>query len=438
MNRFVVAAPHSGSGKTVVTLGLLRALRDAGRAPAPAKAGPDYIDPAFHAAASGARCVNLDPWAMRPALLRALEADHGAGRLLVVEAMMGLYDGAADGTGAAADLAAHLGLPVVFVVDASRMAHSVAALVGGYRDHRPALDFAGVILNRVGSARHEAMLRRALAPLDMPVLGAVPNDAALALPARHLGLVQAGEHEALEAFIAHAGTVMARCCDLDALGGLAPSQEGDGRLAPQDEGVDARRLPPLGQRIAVARDVAFAFAYRHLIDGWRALGAELTFFSPLADGAPDARADAVFLPGGYPELHAGTIAHAARFRAGMQAARDRGALIYGECGGYMALGEGLTDADGGRHAMLGFLPVETSFARRARHLGYRRLEPLPGAPWTMPLTAHEFHYATIVREGPGEALFATRDALGADLGHCGRRAGRVAGSWCHVIDRADR
>ena len=482
MNGFLVAAPHSGSGKTVVTLGLLRALRDADRAPAPAKAGPDYIDPAFHAAASGARCVNLDPWAMRPALLRALAADHGAGRLLVVEAMMGLYDGAADGTGSAADLAAHLGLPIVFVVDASRMAHSVAALVGGYRGHRPALDFAGVVLNRVGSARHEAMLRRALAPLDVPVLGAVPNDTALALPARHLGLVQAGEHEALEAFIAHAGTVMARCCDLDALGNFVPSQEGratathphsevrgdrhprpsrlrfsrlsvappgegDGRRASKGEGdgavaasprtdmADAGRLPPLGQRIAVARDVAFAFAYPHLIDGWRALGAELTFFAPLADEAPDADADAVFLPGGYPELHAGTIAHAARFRAGMEAARDRGALIYGECGGYMALGEGLVDADGRRHAMLGFLPVETSFARRARHLGYRRLEPLPGAPWTMELTAHEFHYATIVREGPGEALFAARDALGADLGHYGRRAGKVAGSWCHVIDR---
>lgn len=168
----------------MVTLGLLRALRDAGHALAPAKAGPDYIDPAFHAAASGEACINLDPWAMRPDLLRALAPDHGADRLLVTEAMMGLFDGAADGTGSAADLAALLGLSIVFVVDASRMAQSIAALVSGYRSHRKDVDFAGVILNRVGSARHEAMLRAALDPLGVPVLGVVPGDTALALPER--------------------------------------------------------------------------------------------------------------------------------------------------------------------------------------------------------------------------------------------------------------
>ncbi|MCR9121816.1 MAG: cobyrinate a,c-diamide synthase [Phyllobacteriaceae bacterium] len=433
MNGFVVAAPHSGSGKTVVTLGLLRALRDAGHALAPAKAGPDYIDPAFHAAASGETCINLDPWAMRPVLIQALAANRGVERLLVTEAMMGLFDGAADGTGSAADLAALLGLPIVFVVDASRMAQSVAALVSGYRDHRPDLTFAGVVLNRVGSTRHETMLRAALEPLGVPVLGVVPGDKGLSLPERHLGLVQAREHEALEAFIAHAGTVMADACDLDALANLALRQAQDegGELAP------VSRLPPLGQRIAIARDIAFAFAYPHLLDGWRAQGAELSFFSPLADEAPASDADAVFLPGGYPELHAGSIAGATRFKTGMEAARDRGTAIYGECGGYMVLGEGLTDADGAPHAMLGFLPVETSFATRTRHLGYRRLAPLAGAPWPMKLTAHEFHYATVTREGPGETLFAVRDAQGADLGHYGRRVGTVSGSWCHVIDRVD-
>ncbi|MBO6637228.1 MAG: cobyrinate a,c-diamide synthase [Roseitalea sp.] len=439
MNGFLVAAPHSGSGKTVVTLGLLRALRDAGHVLAPAKAGPDYIDPAFHAAASGETCINLDPWAMRPALLRTLAASHGADRLLVTEAMMGLFDGAADGTGSAADLGALLGLPVVFVVDASRMAQSIAALVSGYRGHRPDLLFASVILNRVGSPRHEKMLRAALDPLDVPVLGVVPHDTGLALPERHLGLVQAGEHAALEPFIAHAGMVMARCCDLEALACL-PGPSRLAALAPQDERGELAAvsgLPPLGQRIAIARDVAFAFAYPHLLDGWRGQGAELSFFSPLSDEAPEPDADAVFLPGGYPELHAGAIAGATRFKIGMEAARDRGAVIYGECGGYMVLGEGLTDADGAHQAMLGFLPVETSFATRTRHLGYRRLDPLPGAPWPMKLTAHEFHYATVMREGDTEALFAVRDAQCADLGQYGRRVGTVSGSWCHVIDRVD-
>ncbi|WP_306120505.1 MULTISPECIES: cobyrinate a,c-diamide synthase [unclassified Roseitalea] len=447
MNGFVVAAPHSGSGKTVVTLGLLRAFGDRGMAVAPAKAGPDYIDPAFHRAASGQVCVNLDPWAMRPSLLSALARDHGAGRVLVVEAMMGLFDGAADGTGSAADLATLLDMPVVLVIDASRMAQSVAALVAGYRDHRPEVRLAGAILNRVGSARHEAMLRRALGPTGVAVLGVVPGDRALALPERHLGLVQAGEHDALEAFIVHAGAVMAEGCDLSALAALPLRQAQDeGTGVAQDEGYlrdakDKDRLPlipPLGQRIAVARDIAFAFAYPHLLDGWRAAGAELRPFSPLADEAPDPAADSIFLPGGYPELHAGTLSAATGFRAGMTAARDRGALIYGECGGYMVLGEGVIDADGARHAMLGYLPVETSFAARRRHLGYRRLAPLDASPWPMALTAHEFHYATVLREGRGPALFAARDALGDDLGHYGRRVGTVAGSWCHVIDMADR
>lgn len=430
MNGFVVSAPHSGSGKTIVTLGLLRALKDKGVAVAPAKAGPDYIDPAFHQAASGEACINLDPWAMRPDLLQLLAAHHASGRLLAVEAMMGLFDGAADGTGSAADLAALLGLPIVFVVDASRMAQSAAALVAGYRNHRPDVHFAGVVLNRVGSARHEVMLRTALEPIGLPVLGVVPHNRVLVVPERHLGLVQASEHDALEPMVQAAGEIMAEHCDLSAIAGLTTD-------SPANEGGATLRLPPLGQHMAVARDTAFAFSYPHLLDGWRAQGVELSFFSPLADEAPAGDAEAVFLPGGYPELHASQLAAADQFRAGMAAARDRGATIYGECGGYMVLGEALTDAAGDSHAMLGFLPVETSFAKRTRHLGYRRLNPLATGPWAMPLTAHEFHYTTIVREGPGDPLFAATDALGNDLGPQGLQVGRVCGSWQHVIDRSD-
>ena len=429
MNGFAVAAPHSGSGKTIVTLGLLRALKDKGVPVAPAKAGPDYIDPAFHQAASGESCINLDPWAMRPDLLRTLARDHGERRLLVVEAMMGLFDGAADGTGSAADLTALLGLPVVFVVDASRMAQSVAALVGGYRGHRSDVRFAGVVLNRMGSTRHEAMLRKALEPTGVPVLGVVPHDATLAVPERHLGLVQADEHDGLETMVSAAATRIAECCDLEAIAVLKGKPEGNPE-APS-------RLPPLGQHMAIASDIAFAFAYPHLLDGWRAQGAELSFFSPLADEAPPKGADAVFLPGGYPELHSAKLAAAHHFRAGMENVLDRGATIYGECGGYMVLGERVIDAEGASHKMLGLLPVETSFAERKRHLGYRRLSPQPGAPWAMPLTAHEFHYSTIVREGAGDALYSAQDALGADLGSQGLRIGAICGSWQHVIDRAD-
>mgnify|MGYP000459966113 CR=1 FL=1 len=219
MNGFLVAAPHSGSGKTTVTLGLLRALRNRGVPLAPAKAGPDYIDPAFHEAASGESCINLDPWAMRPELLHALADSHaGDDRLLVVEGMMGLFDGAADGQGSAADLAVLLGLPVVFVVDCGRMAHSIAALVSGFTSFREDVEIAGVILNRVGSARHEAMLRDALDARGISVLGVVHRQEELHLPSRHLGLVQAGEHEDIERFLADAAFGMSVGIDLDRLG----------------------------------------------------------------------------------------------------------------------------------------------------------------------------------------------------------------------------
>lgn len=427
MNSFMIAAPHSGSGKTVVTLGLLRAFRDEGLRIASGKAGPDYIDPAFHAAASGRDCVNLDPWAMRLALLQSLSADFFKNTdISIVEAMMGLFDGAADGTGSAADLAAQLGLPVVLVVDASRMAHSVAALVNGFKNHRRDVPVAGVILNRVGSERHEGMLRDALGATGLPVFGVIPSSDALALPSRHLGLVQAGEHGALETFITDAAKHVGSHCDLAALGALN---------TPATAAAGCDGLKPLGQHIAIARDAAFAFSYPHLIRGWRDQGAQVSFFSPLSDEAPDAGADAVYLPGGYPELHAGAIADARVFAAGLANCAARGALIYGECGGYMVLGEALIDADGARHAMTGHLPLVTSFAKRQRHLGYRAIKPLgDGLPWRGELRGHEFHYSVVEHEGAADRLFAARDALDNDLGQVGLQRGNVCGSYLHVID----
>lgn len=431
MSCLLIAAPSSGSGKTTVTLGLMRALRDRGIAVAPGKAGPDYIDPAFHTAASGRACLNYDPWAMRPDLLRANAAMQAAGgEVLIVEAMMGLFDGAVDGTGSPADLAAMLGLPVVLVVDCARMSQSVAALVRGYATHRDDVHVAAVILNKVGSDRHEAMLRHAVDAIGMPVLGVLRQDNALKLPERHLGLVQAGEHGALDAFIAHAAAQVERGCNLDAILSLSRSRPA-GQAA-----VEIQALKPHGQKIAIARDIAFAFCYEHVLSSWRRAGAELTFFSPLADEAPADDADAVYLPGGYPELHAGPLADAGRFKFGMAAARDRGTRIFGECGGYMVLGEGLVAADGRRYGMLGFLPLETSFAERKRHLGYRRVTPLDASFFDGPLMAHEFHYATILSEGDAGRLFDTADAAGMPLGSAGLRRGQVAGSFMHLIDTA--
>lgn len=426
MNGLLIAAPTSGSGKTTVTLGLLRALSREGIAVKPGKAGPDYIDPAFHKIACGRECLNFDPWAMRPELLEAQAATDGR---LIVEAMMGLYDGAADHTGSPASLARRLDLSVVLVVDCARMSHSVGALVRGYAAYDPSIRIAGLILNRVGSPRHENMLRAGLSGIGIPILGVIPQDKLLGLPERHLGLVQAGEIEGIEAFMEHAADMVTRCCDIRQLAALA-----ERNAAAREE--LACRIPPLGRHIAVARDEAFAFAYPHLINGWRSEGTEISWFSPLADEAPDDRADAVFLPGGYPELHAEKLAHAANFRGGMQARAAANAAIYGECGGYMTLGEALVDASGTSHPMLGLLPLTTSFATRKRHLGYRKVRGLAGPFAGMALTAHEFHYSTVVQEGQAERLFDAVDAAGEIVGPAGLCRGNVSGSYMHMIDLA--
>ena len=431
----ILAAPASGSGKTVLCAGLLAVYRGQGRAVRAFKAGPDYIDPGYHRLASGHDCVNLDPWGMRPATLARRAAALGAGAELVVgEGAMGLFDGARDGTGSTADLAARLGLPVVLAVDARGQGASVAALAEGFANHRADVTVAGVILNRVAGAAHERMLRDALEARAVAVLGAVPRAEALSLPSRHLGLVQACE--GARSWIDDAAAVVARSVDTEALAALARPLQAP---AVADDAADGAAIPPLGQRIAVARDAAFGFCYDALMRDWHGAGAAVLPFSPLADEAPDPDADAVYLPGGYPELHAGRIAGAGRFLAGLRAAAGRGAAVYGECGGYMVLGRGLVDADGRRHAMAGLLPLETSFEERRLALGYRQTRLAADGPLGKAGAAfrgHEFHYCRAVSEEAERPLFAACDAAGTPLGHAGMSTGTVAGSFIHLIDRA--
>jgi cobyrinic acid a,c-diamide synthase len=427
----IIAAAASHSGKTTITIGLIAALRARGLKVAAAKCGPDYLDPKFLEAASGRPVVNLDPWAMSPETVLARLGAQGEGAdLVVVEGVMGLFDGGAAGAGSTAALARLTGLPVVVVIGAQGLAQTAAAIAEGCARLADGFEVAGAIVNLVGSERHAALIREGFGRSSVPLLGLLRRDGAVALPSRHLGLVQAAEHAGLAGKIAQAAELVEAGCDVDGIARLASPCPGP--LPALQAG--GERLRPLGQRIAVAQDVAFGFAYPHLLGDWRELGAEIAFFSPLADEAPGADSDAVFLPGGYPELHAGRIAAAARFRAGMEEAAGRGALIYGECGGYMVLGEGLVDADGQAHAMLGLLPLSTSFQQRKLHLGYRRLAPLGEAPWAGRLSAHEFHYASILEEGRAERLFDAEDAAGLPLGPIGLRRGRVMGSFAHIID----
>lgn len=422
MRGLLIAAPSSGAGKTTVTLGLLRALRKRGVSLASAKSGPDYIDPQFHRAALGKDCVNLDAWAMSEGQLSAL-ASQAQSDFLIVEGAMGLFDGSAEaGSGSAADLAATLELPVLLVVDCARMSQSVAALVQGFAQYRPDVAIKGVILNNTGSARHALMIQAALEKIAMPVLGVLPRVKRLSHPSRHLGLVQAQERQDLEDFLDQAGELIAGHVDLDGILEIA------GDVASKAEG---QSVPPLGQRIAIARDQAFAFVYPHLLDAWQRAGAEVTFFSPLRNDAPAPNADAVYLPGGYPELHAGTLSGAAAFLAGLRYAAKAGALIYGECGGYMVLGNGLVDADGRNHKMAGLLPLETSFANPRRHLGYRLIDATNG-PLRGRYRAHEFHFSEALRED-GDPLFEAKDAAGKDLGRTGLIQKNVMGSYMHII-----
>jgi cobyrinic acid a,c-diamide synthase len=430
----IIAAPQSGAGKTTVTLAILAALRRRGLAVRAAKAGPDYIDPAFHSAAIGAPSVNLDSWAMPGALLDTLAAHATRGAdILVIEGVMGLFDGAAGTTGprgATAELAAHFGLPVVLVLDISRQAQSAAALVRGFAAHDPDVQIAGVILNRVASERHRAIVASAIEALGIPVLGAVPREAELALPERHLGLVQAGEHADLGNLINRLVAMAQTHIDLNAILISAAALALDARASKQSPA-----LPPPGQRVALASDQAFSFIYPHVMNAWRGAGAEIIPFSPLADAPPPERADSCWLPGGYPELHAEKLAAADRFMSGLrQFAQTR--PVHGECGGYMVLGESLEDASGRAHAMAGLLGHATSFAKRKLHLGYRTARLLGdgvlGAEGTI-VRGHEFHYATLTAAGSDETFAEIHDAEGKPLGKAGGRRGHVSGTFFHAI-----
>ncbi|MEI4473957.1 cobyrinate a,c-diamide synthase [Frigidibacter sp. MR17.24] len=440
----IISAPASGTGKTTVTLGLARAFVRAGVAVQAFKSGPDYIDPAFHRAATGRASVNLDSWAMGAGQIGALiaagtGAEIGAdtpAELVIAEGSMGLHDGVAapgeSGTGSSADLAALTGWPVVVVIDASGQAQTAGAVALGLAAFRADIRIAGVILNRVASPRHEALLRAGIGAAGLAVLGALPRLAAIEMPERHLGLVQAEEQAGLDAILDAAADLVAGHCDLDAIRAAARACA---------LGAAAHRpLPPPAGRIALARDEAFSFVYPHLVAGWRAAGATILPFSPLADEAPDPSAGACWLPGGYPELHAGRLAGAARFRAGLRAFAET-RPVHGECGGYMAMGAGLVAKDGTRHEMAGLFALETSFAGRRMHLGYRLAElatPAPGLPARA--RGHEFHYATILSQ-PDAPLARVTDATGAAVPETGSTrilpgGGRATGSFFHLIAEA--
>lgn len=427
----LISAPSSGTGKTTVMLGLLRALAEDGLNVQPFKSGPDYIDPAFHRAAAGRPSFNIDTWAMPTGLLGGISQQSAGADIIVSEGSMGLYDGVATkgeaGFGSSAETALRMGWPVILVIDVGGQAQSAAATALGFKSYAPELPFAGVILNRCASPRHERLARLGMDKAGINVLGVLPRRGDLALPERHLGLIQAVEHPDLEEAIKGYATFLRDHVDLEAIKAAARAGRADVGDLPK----------PPAQRIALAQDAAFSFTYPHLLTGWRNAGAEIMPFSPLADQAPDPSADLVWLPGGYPELHAGQLAAASTYLTGLRE-HAKTKPVHGECGGYMALGETLIDKDGTHHQMAGLLGLVTSYEKRKFHLGYRQatlLASMPGFAQGARLRGHEFHYSTILDE-PDAPLAQVGDADGNPVPETGSIRGHVTGTFFHLIAEA--
>lgn len=409
-----ISAPASGQGKTTLTAGLARLHRRAGRRVRVFKTGPDFLDPMILAHASGAPVMSLDLWMVGEDACRALltqaaeEAD-----LILVEGVMGLFDG----TPSSADLAATFGIPVAAVISAKSMAQTFGAIAFGLARFRPEVPFHGVLANRTGSARHAQMLQEAL-PADIRWLGHVASEAGFELPDRHLGLHQASEIGDLDARIERAADALAQT----ALADLPPPVEfAHARLQ-----ADAP-LPRLleGKHVAIARDAAFSFIYPANVALLETLGARVTYFSPLADEAAPTDADALWLPGGYPELHAPALERSTRSAASLHAHVAAQKPLVAECGGMLWLLDALTDAEGRRTPMLGLLPGEAVMQRRFAALGMQRLDGAHGT-----LTGHTFHYSRV--STPLAPALVARHAQTGAPGEPLYRHGPIVATYLHA------
>ncbi len=434
----LIAAPCSGSGKTLVSLALSALVRRRGQTIQTFKVGPDYLDPQLLERVSGRPCRNLDPLLCGEAWVqRCFQGFGSQAELCLVEGVMGLFDGrGASAEGSSAAVAQLLELPIVLVVEASRQAGSLAALVRGFRDHDPRLTIAGVVLNGVGSERHRALLGEALAAIAMPLLGVLPRHDSLDLPSRHLGLLPARELADLEQRQGEWACLAERHLDLEQLWPLlAPPQPpaADG-LAPiawlrqqgKPPGEPPGEAQPAGEplAIAIASDQAFHFRYPEAAELLEAEGLEVRPWSPLADEPLPAGCRALVLPGGYPELHGCQLARSQRSLAELRRAAAWGLPIYAECGGLLLLGEELVDPAGQAHAMAGLLPFRAQ--RGSLSLGYRqtsaRVDGLVvrrGETWQ----GHEFHRWQLEPVEPGSGGVWARES-----GETGSGAGRAAGA----------
>ncbi len=430
LRTLVIAAPMSGSGKTMVTLGLMEAFGRKGLAVAPFKVGPDFIDPGWHRLVTGRPSINLDGWMCPEGFVRDTFALHARGcDLAVVEGVMGLFDGmdADSDAGSTAQVARILDAPVILVVDAKSQARSAAALVRGFAGFDRQVRVAGVIFNNVGSDNHARVLRESVegAVPEVRVLGCIPRDQQLSIPSRHLGLVTAEENPLPDDFRDRLAATIREHIDLEGL--LSVPQSLWGQVSTFDTGlVKCRDLTPLPEvRIAVARDEAFCFVYEDNLRLLREAGAELVEFSPLRDGCLPAGIGGIYLPGGYPELFTEALTGNRGMIGAVRSAVEADMPVYAECGGFIYLTENF----------VGVFPVATRMLQRRKALGYREVEltaDSPIGPKGAVARGHEFHYSEM-DEMPGsvERLYRVR-RNGSDLGTEGYRYRNCLASYIHL------
>ncbi len=432
--RLVVAGVASGVGKTTIACALLAALRRRGRRVQPFKAGPDYIDPSYHALAAGVASRNLDGYLLEPATLRALFARAAArADFALVEGVMGLYDGR-DGTseaGSTAEVAKLLEAPVLVVIDAQAIARTAGAIALGCLRFDPGLSIAGFLLNRVGSATHARWATESIEEATgLPVVGAFPRDEALALPERHLGLVPTSETAPSAAFFERLADLAERHVALDRI--LAIARGARPLEAERIELFPPEPLPARA-RIAVARDEAFSFYYEDALELLTAWGAALVPFSPLRDATLPDNVQGIYLGGGFPELYARALAGNVPMRESIRAAASGGAVVYGECGGLMYLARTLTDLEGRTHAMVGLVPLDSVMARTRLTLGYRTLTALHPSPLLDEgerVRGHEFHWSELRSPVPAEnAAYRLAERDSALEGYA---SGQILASYVHL------
>lgn len=421
MPQLLIGAVGSGSGKTTLTMGLLRALRDRGLRVSPFKCGPDYIDPKYHALASGSESVNLDTWFSSPDYLRALYLRRTEGAdVAVTEGVMGLFDGYRRMEGSSAEVARLLGIPVLLVVNARSTAYSAAPLIYGFSRFRPEVEVRGVVFNQVASERHLDMLREACEEAGVPCFGGLPRLREAELPSRHLGLTLE-ERYLFDGLAATVAEAVEQHVDLSRLlehftVPLCPPSAGQSASPPRT----TARL-----RIAVARDEAFNFLYPENVEQLRRSG-EVIFFSPLRDASLPA-ADFVYLPGGYPEFCLPRLEANLPMRQSVRRYAESGGRLLAECGGMMYLCRAITGMDGRSHAMCGVLPARATMEGMRLHIGYRTFE------WNgQRYRGHEFHYSSIIEEEPLSSLVQQYDARGQQVATPLYRLGNVLAGYTHL------